>query len=265
LDSLARPELLECRFDPLTLAEAVDLCLGWCLGPRVPRTVVTANAAVLCQMRRDPELGAACRRADLLVADGMSVVWTSRLAGIPFPERVAGIDLMSRLLEEASALGLSAYFLGARAEVVAELVRRCAKSFPGLTVAGSHHGYFAPAEHDRIVAQVRESEAHLLFVGMPSPFKETWCERHRLQLNVPVMMGVGGSFDVLAGYVPRAPRRVQSLGLEWLWRLAMEPRRMWRRYLTTNLEFAWRAAGEIRKHRAARAGAGAHIEGREFP
>jgi poly-beta-1,6-N-acetyl-D-glucosamine synthase len=248
-----RVDLLDCPFDPVTMTEAVDRCLEWCLGPRVPRTVVTANAALLCMMRRDRELDAACRGADLIVPDGMSVVWTSRLAGSPFPERVAGVDLMSQLLQAASACGLSAYFLGSRPEVVAELVRQCATRFPGLTVAGSHHGYFGPAEHGRIVAEVRDSGAHLLFVGMPSPFKETWCERYRRELNVPVIMGVGGSFDVLAGFVPRAPRRAQAMGLEWLWRLAMEPRKMWRRYLTTNLEYAWRAGGEIRRRRAARA------------
>jgi exopolysaccharide biosynthesis WecB/TagA/CpsF family protein len=253
LHANGRIELLDCPFDPVTMPEAVDRCLDWCLGPRVARTVFTANAAVLCMMRRDPELRAACRRADLVLADGMSVVWTSRLAGTPVPERVAGIDLMSRLLEEASACGLSAYFLGARPAVVAELARQCERRYVGLSVAGYHHGYFGPDDHDRVIARVRESGAHILFVGMPSPFKETWCERNRQRLNVPVLMGVGGAFDVLAGYVQRAPPRAQALGLEWLWRLAMEPRKMWRRYLTTNVEYAWRAGGEIRKRRAARA------------
>jgi N-acetylglucosaminyldiphosphoundecaprenol N-acetyl-beta-D-mannosaminyltransferase len=89
----------------------------------------------------------------------------------------------------------------------------------------------------------------MLFVGMPSPFKETWCERHRAALDVPVIMGVGGSFDVLAGYVRRAPRLVQSAGLEWSWRLAMEPRKMWKRYLLTNSEYLSLAAGEILRHR----------------
>jgi N-acetylglucosaminyldiphosphoundecaprenol N-acetyl-beta-D-mannosaminyltransferase len=244
-----RPELLACPFDPVTMAAAVEACVGWCRGPRAPHTVITANAAILCMMRRDPELGEACRRGDLIVADGMSVVWTSRLAGLRFPERVAGVDMMARLLEAGSAHELRVYLLGARPEVVAALARRCGRDYPGLTVAGFRDGYFGPADHASIVAEIRAAAPHLLFVGMPSPFKETWCERHRAELDVPVIMGVGGSFDVLAGYVRRAPRLIQSAGLEWSWRLAMEPRKMWKRYLVTNSEYLSLAAGEILRHR----------------
>jgi N-acetylglucosaminyldiphosphoundecaprenol N-acetyl-beta-D-mannosaminyltransferase len=250
MDRSGRPDLLECPFDPVALSSAVARCIEWCLGPRAPHTVVTANAALLCMMRRDPGLREACRRGDLILADGMSVVWTSRLAGAPFPERVAGVDLMARLLEAASGHGLSVYLLGARREVVAELARRCVRDHPGLRVAGFRDGYFGPADEDAIVEDIRRSAPHLLFVGMPSPFKETWCERHRAALDVPVIMGVGGSFDVLAGHVRRAPRLVQSLGLEWSWRLAMEPRRMWKRYLLTNSEYLWLAAREILRRRA---------------
>lgn len=231
------------------MRSAVDLCLEWCLGPRAPHTVITANAAILCMMRRDPELRAACRRGDLILADGMSVVWTSRLAGVAFPERVAGIDMMARLLAVASVHRLSVYFLGARPEVVQTLVRACRHDHPGLVVAGFRDGYFGPDDNARVVDDIRRSAPHMLFVGMPSPFKETWGERHRTALDVPVIMGVGGSFDVLAGYVRRAPRLVQSVGLEWSWRLAMEPRKMWKRYLVTNSEYLSLAAGEILKRR----------------
>ena len=247
-------ELLHLPFDHVTLQTAVDRCLEWCLGPRAPHTVITANAAILCMMRRDPELREACRHGDLIVPDGMSVVWTSRFAGAPLPERVTGVDLMARLLEEGSRLRLRAFFLGARPEVVAELARRCACEYPGLVVAGYRDGYFGPAEHEEVVEEIRRAAPHMLFVGMPSPFKETWCERHRAALDVPMLMGVGGSFDVLAGYLPRAPRLVQSLGLEWSWRLAMEPGKLWKRYLVTNSEYLWLAAGEILKRRIGLAG-----------
>jgi N-acetylglucosaminyldiphosphoundecaprenol N-acetyl-beta-D-mannosaminyltransferase len=247
-----RTDLLGCPFDRMTMQSAVAQCLEWCLGPRSPHTVITANAAILCSMRRDAEMQDACRRADLVVADGMSVVWASRLAGGSLPERVAGVDLMSRLLAAASGSRLSVYFLGAKPEVVDELVRRCGRDFPGLTVAGSRDGYFGPAEEDAVIASIRQSAPHMLFVGMPSPFKDKWCERHRQALNVPVIVGVGGSFDVLAGYVQRAPRALQSMGLEWSWRVAMEPRRMWKRYLVTNSEFLWLAAGEILSRRLGR-------------
>jgi N-acetylglucosaminyldiphosphoundecaprenol N-acetyl-beta-D-mannosaminyltransferase len=247
----ARPELLGCPFDRVTMSAAVERCLAWCEGPRAPHTVITANAAILCMMRRDPELREACRRGDLIVPDGMSVVWTSRLAGLPFPERITGVDLMVRLLEAATARPLRAYFLGARPEVVSELARRCGRDYPGLEVAGFRDGYFAPSEHEAVVEGIRRSSPHLLFVGMPSPFKETWCERHRQALGVPVIMGVGGTFDVLAGYVRRAPRLVQSMGMEWSWRLAMEPGKLWKRYLVTNTQYLWLAAREVWKHRSA--------------
>jgi N-acetylglucosaminyldiphosphoundecaprenol N-acetyl-beta-D-mannosaminyltransferase len=249
VDPSARRELLECPFDRETMRSAVDRCVQWCLGPRAPHTVITANAAILCMMRADPELREACLRGDLIVADGMSVVWTSRLAGIPFPERVPGVEMTAHLLEAASEHALRVYFLGARGEVVADLARRCARDYPGLVVAGYRDGYFRPEDHPAIVDEIRQAAPHMLFVGMPSPFKETWCERHRAALDVPVIMGVGGTFDVLAGYVRRAPRLLQSTGLEWSWRLLMEPRKMWRRYLVTNSEYVCLAAAEILKRR----------------
>lgn len=250
MDPHHRRELLGLAFDPATMAEAVALCLEWCRAPRAPHTVITANASILCLMRRDPELAAACRAGDLILADGMSVVWTSKLAGLGFPERVAGVEMMERLLERASEERLRVFFLGAKREVLDALVARCARDYPGLTVAGHRDGYFEPAHHDAVAAEVRASGAHFLFVGMPSPFKETWCERHRATLDVPVVMGVGGAFDVMAGHVRRAPRILQVLGLEWSWRLLMEPRKMWKRYLLTNSEYLWRAAGEIVRLRA---------------
>jgi N-acetylglucosaminyldiphosphoundecaprenol N-acetyl-beta-D-mannosaminyltransferase len=250
VDPSERRELLECPFDRETMRSAVERCVQWCLGPRAPHTVITANAAILCMMRADPELREACVRGDLIVADGMSVVWTSRLAGIPFPERVPGVEMTAHLLQAASEHALRVYFLGAREEVVADLARRCVRDYPGLVVAGFRDGYFRPEDHAAIVEEIRRAAPHMLFVGMPSPFKETWCERYRTALDVPVIMGVGGTFDVLAGYVRRAPRLLQSMGLEWSWRLLMEPRKMWRRYLVTNSEYLWLAAAEILRRRA---------------
>ncbi len=250
-----RSELLELPFDVETMRGAVDRCMAWCREPRAPHTVITANSAILCMMRDDAELRQACLAGDLIVADGMSVVWTSRMKGTPFPERITGVDLMARLLEAGAREGLSAYFLGAKPEVVKTLVDRCAVRYPGLKIAGFRDGYFKPADHAAIVEDIRARAPHFLFVGMPSPFKETWCERHRERLNVPVIMGVGGSFDVHAGHVKRAPEWLQGIGMEWSWRLAMEPRKMWKRYLTTNTQFAWLAAREIVARRLGAAGA----------
>jgi N-acetylglucosaminyldiphosphoundecaprenol N-acetyl-beta-D-mannosaminyltransferase len=238
-----RAEFMGCPFDRVEMDEAVRRAVAWCRGERRPHTIVTMNAAVLVAMRRDPELARACRAGDLVVADGVPVLWASRLAGAPLPGRVAGVDLMPRLLDAAAEHGLPVFFLGAREEVVRALVALCAARWPHLAIAGFRDGYFGPEQAPAVVAQIRRSGAAMLFVGMPSPFKETWCERNREALGVPVILGVGGSFDVLAGFVPRAPAVLQRAGLEWAWRLAMEPRRLFRRYLVTNSIFLARTAG----------------------
>jgi N-acetylglucosaminyldiphosphoundecaprenol N-acetyl-beta-D-mannosaminyltransferase len=247
-----KAELLGLTFDVVTMDGAVARCLALCHAPRASHTVMTANASHLCMMRRDPLLERACQAASLVVADGMSVVWALRASGQPAPERVAGIDLMTRLLAAAEANSLSVYFLGARQEVVSTLVERCRELHPKLEIGGFRNGYFGPNDHLAIVEEIRASGAHILFIGMPSPFKETWSEEHRERLNIPVIMGVGGSFDVLGGFVRRAPPWIQSVGFEWSWRLLMEPRKLWKRYLTTNSEFIWLAGREIIARRLGR-------------
>ena len=240
-----KAELLGLRFDTVTMAAAVSRCLELCRTPRTSHMVITANASHLCMMRRDQQLATACKAGDLTVADGMAVVWALRASGQPIPERVAGVDLMAKLLEAAETHGLSVFFLGAKPEVVAALAERCRVQYPRLQIAGYRDGYFGPEQHEAVVDEIRASQAHMLFVGMPTPFKETWCERYRDRFDVPLIMGVGGSFDVLAGFIQRAPPWVQSIGFEWFWRLIMEPRKLWKRYLKTNSEFIWLAGREI--------------------
>src|SRR5262249_43195592 len=166
-------------FDVTSMQGAVDRCLAWCTGPRKPHTIITANAATVCMTQTDPGLRQACLEADLVVPDGMSVVWTSWMTKEPFPERVTGVDLMTRLLEKGSQGRLRVYFLGATHQVVSRLVERCAERHPGLVVCGYRDGYFSPEEQAAIVEQIRELAPDLLFVGMPSPFKETFCQRNR--------------------------------------------------------------------------------------
>jgi N-acetylglucosaminyldiphosphoundecaprenol N-acetyl-beta-D-mannosaminyltransferase len=247
-----KSELLGVAFEAVAMDAAVARCLELCRAPRTSHTVITANASHLCMMRRDHELAQSCRAAHLTVADGMSVVWALRASGQAAPERVAGVDLMWRLLAAAGEHRLRVYFLGARREVVTALVQTARTQWPAIEIAGFRDGYFGPDDHMNIVEEIRASQPHLLFVGMPSPFKEVWCERHRERLNVPVIIGVGGSFDVLAGFIRRAPRWAQAAGLEWLWRLLMEPRKLWKRYLTTNCEFVWLAGREIVARRLGR-------------
>jgi N-acetylglucosaminyldiphosphoundecaprenol N-acetyl-beta-D-mannosaminyltransferase len=247
-----KSELLGVSFEAVAMQAAVARCLEFCRAPRTSHTIITANAFHLCMVRRNRELAQSCRAAHLTVADGMSVVWALRASGQSAPERVAGVDLMARLLAAAGEHRLRVYFLGARPEVVRTLVEKSRTQYPGIEIAGFRDGYFGADDHLGIVEEIRASQADMLFVGMPSPFKELWCEQHRERLDVPVIIGVGGSFDVLAGFVRRAPRWVQEAGLEWLWRLMMEPRKLWKRYLSTNFEFIWLASWEIVARRLGR-------------
>src|SRR5580658_6249970 len=198
--SMERAELLGLSFDAVTMETAVARCIEFCRVPRTSHTVITANAFHLCMMRRNRELALSCRAAHLTVADGMSVVWALRASGQPAPERVAGVDLMARLLAAAGEHRLRVYFLGARREVVTALVETSRIQYPGIEIAGFRDGYFGLDDHLDIVEEIRASRAHILFVGMPSPFKEIWCERHRERLDVPIIIGVGGSSLVLAGF-----------------------------------------------------------------
>src|SRR5262249_47541667 len=157
--------------------------------------------------------------SDLVLADGMSLVWVARTLGVGLRHRVAGVDLMVELIEAAGREGLRLFFLGAREEVVCKLIDSVRKNTPGAVIAGYHNGYFTPREYDEVVRQIRESHADFLFVGMPTPFKEVWCHDYRYELGVPVIVPVGGAFDVLAGAVQRAPRWMQACCLEWFWRL----------------------------------------------
>jgi len=249
-----RASLLGVEFDAITLNQAVKRCVDFCRHPDNFHIVTTINASHLCMMQRDAELVKACSAADMVVADGMPVVWAIRASGQQMPERVPGIDLMDVLLKVAASNELRVYFLGAQQHVVEKLALLYKARFPGLQIAGFRNGYFGPDEHKAIVDEIRASGAHILFIGLPSPFKEIWSERYRDQLQVPVILGVGGSFDVLAGFIRRAPRLFQSLGLEWFWRLMMEPRKLWKRYLSTNSEFIWRACGDVIARRAYAAG-----------
>ena len=201
------------------------------------------NAAKVVNLHRDEVLRTSLLECDLLLADGQSVVWASRVVGHPLPERVAGIDLFEALLGEADRRGHRVYLLGARQEVLDTVLDVVARRWPGLVVAGSRNGYFSDDEAAEVAEEIRRSRADLLFLAMTSPKKENFLGRHGARTGVPVMHGVGGSFDVMAGVVRRAPVAWQRLGMEWAYRLVQEPRRLWRRYLVTNTSFVamtWR-------------------------
>ncbi|WMX48199.1 WecB/TagA/CpsF family glycosyltransferase [Streptomyces roseicoloratus] len=239
-----RQNLFGVTIDALTMDQTVARCLATVrAGERLEIGVV--NAAKLVNMRRDPALARAVAGCDLVLADGQAVVWAGRLLRRPLPERVAGIDLFMRLLAEAEREGLSVYFLGARQEVLERMLRRVAVRFPGLRVAGSRNGYFDDGEQPAVADAIAESGADMLFLGMTSPKKEIFTAGYGDRSKVALVHGVGGSFDILAGITRRAPERWQRLGLEWLYRTLQEPRRLGRRYLTTNVSFALMTGREL--------------------
>lgn len=232
-----RQILLDCPVDVLTMAETVDLARK-AMQCRNRLQHVALNVAKLVNTRRDPVLSADVTSSDLVGIDGMGIVWAARLLGLPVQERVSGIDLLTELLAVCSQDGFRPYFLGATPKVLELCERQVLAKYPAIRFAGLRDGYFAPDRESDVVADIRDSGADCLFIGMPSPRKERFLAAHRDDLNVPFIMGVGGSFDVLAGQISRAPVRMQALGLEWLYRVYQEPGRMWWRYARTNTLFA---------------------------
>jgi len=301
--------VLDVPIHAMRLTEVLDV-IDAAIAGRRRLLIGVVNAAKIVAMRKDTMLRDSVLGADLVLADGMAVVWASRLLGQPLPERVAGIDLMFGMLERGSAglratlggtgaassngqngrghaaagssiaaagpwiaaagsssaaagepvppgrggdgltrrrsphaaRGYRVYCLGATEEVSKLITERIARDYPGIVLAGRHHGYFNDAAEPQIVEAIRASNADILFVAMSPPKKEIFLARWFDRLDVPVCHGVGGAFDVFAGKTKRAPARWQKLGLEWLYRVVQEPRRMWKRYLVTNAVFCWMLA-----------------------
>jgi N-acetylglucosaminyldiphosphoundecaprenol N-acetyl-beta-D-mannosaminyltransferase len=199
---------------------------------------VAINVAKLVKMRRDPELRRDVTESDIIGVDGAGIVWGARALGIKVPERVAGIDLMERLLALCSVQNFRPYLLGTRRSVLEKAVENAHRHWPGLTLAGYRDGYFSESEEHGIVEDIRSTAPDCLFIALPTPRKERFVHRYRDTIGVPFVMGVGGSFDILAGEVSRAPRPMQNAGLEWLYRVYQEPKRMWWRYFSTNAVYA---------------------------
>lgn len=252
------PIVLGAPIRAATLEEAVQLC-DEAIQSRRRTLIGVVNAAKLVNMRSDAALRKAVLAADVIFADGMSVVWAARRLGHRLPERVAGIDLMTRLMEHSAARGYRCYLLGATQDVLDEVVRR-AQQEHGVRIAGARNGYFDAEEEPSLAREIADSGADILFAAMSSPKKELFLARWADELNCPVLHGVGGAFDVMAGKVKRAPATWQRLGLEWLYRVLQEPGRLWRRYLVTNSAFCWWVG---REWLARRLGRGPSVSGDE--
>ena len=216
--------------------DSIELCTR-AIENRERLRIGVVNAAKIINMRQSRELRDAVTQSDIVLADGMSVVWASRLLSSPLPERVNGTNLFEELLKLANNKNYRVYLLGARQETLEELCHRIEKWHPELQIAGARNGYFNDRDAPGVAKEIYQSRADMLFVGITSPKKEIFMAKYGDVLDVPVIHGVGGSFDVLAGLVKRAPISWQKSGFEWLYRIIQEPRRMWKRYLITNTKF----------------------------
>lgn len=224
------------QIDALTMDETIAAVDGLIAAGGVHQHVVV-NVAKVVQAERDPELKAIINSCDLVNADGQPIVWAARLLGKRLPQRVTGIDLMTRLFARAEGAGYSVYLLGARKQVVERVVRRLERQHPRLTIAGWRDGYWPPEDEEAVVDAIAVSHPTILFLAIPSPAKERFLARWKDRVGAAFTMGVGGSFDVYSGTVRRAPVWLQRAGLEWLFRTAQEPRRMLRRYVNDGFRF----------------------------
>jgi len=228
---------------PITMEQALDR-VDAAIATRTRLRIGVVNAAKIVNMASDASLREDVLASDLVLADGASVVWARRLLGRPLPERVAGIDLMIGILRRGNERGYRVFCLGATREVLDGVCARIAADFPGIVLVGARDGYYSDADEEALAAEIDQSKPDVIFVAMTSPRKERFLARWSQRLDVRVWHGVGGSFDVLAGKVRRAPRLWQQLGVEWLYRVLQEPRRLWKRYLVTNTVFCAMVARE---------------------
>lgn len=241
-----RRQVLHTQIDPLSADEVQDRVLDWALG-RASRYVVCANAHVVVEAAADPAYGRTIDGADLVTPDGAPVAWMLRHLGHTGQQRVSGPDLMWSLLGGCAREGVSVYFYGATPHALRRLRARVEDAFPALVVAGAESPPFHPltaAEDAGVVRRINQSGAGVIFVGLGCPKQERWMAAHRGRIQ-GVMLGVGAAFDFHAGTTSRAPAWMRNHGLEWLHRLASEPRRLWKRYLVTNTLFVLGAARQL--------------------
>ena len=191
-----------------------------------PRHIVTADASMAVIARRDPELRAIVAGADLVTPDGAGILWASRLLRTPITQKVSGVDLVGHACRLSAERGWRMFFLGAAPGVAEEAARNLRERFPGAQIVGTHDGYFTPDQEPDVLARIKAAMPDVLLVAFGIPKQEKWITRHKAALNVPVSIGIGGSFDVYSGRVSRAPVWMQEHSLEWLHRLASNPKKI---------------------------------------
>lgn len=239
--------IFDIEVDNLTLDETI-MVINRSIAYKQPLMHIVVNAAKLVNMQNDIELKRSIQNADLVNADGMAVVWASKLLGKPLKERVAGIDLFTGLIANAAKRHEKVFLLGAKQDIVEKVADVFTKKYGAEIIGGFKNGYFKTSEENDIVQQIVDSGSTYLFVAMSSPKKEIFLSEHKEALSkLGFIMGVGGSFDVVAGKVKRAPLWMQKIGMEWFYRFLQEPKRMWKRSFIDNGKFIGLVIKEINK------------------
>ena len=206
-------QILDVPFDALTMAEAVEKVMGF-LADGKQHYICTPNPEIVMEAQQDKELMKILREADLVVPDGIGVVWASRYSEILLTERVAGYDLTQNIFSRIAGKNETVYFFGGAPGVASNAARQMKKVYPGLKIVGGHNGYFDAEEEKKIIADIKRLSPSILLVGLGAPKQEKWIYEHLEEVGAKVAIGVGGSFDVMAGNVKRAPKMFQKLGLE---------------------------------------------------
>jgi N-acetylglucosaminyldiphosphoundecaprenol N-acetyl-beta-D-mannosaminyltransferase len=224
----------------LSQEQILDQMAYWIDTHSPGHSIVVANTHVVMERKANPELKLAIDQADLVVPDGMPLVFAGRVRGFPKTQRVDGPTLLIKALEKSNRNRWRHFFFGSTPEVLDGIQAEITRSWPGVQVSGMFSPPFhllSTEEDETIIQQINASKSDILWIGLGCPKQEIWMFRHRDRVNVPVMIGVGMAFDILAGNKPRAPYWMQENGLEWLFRLINEPKRLWKRYLINNTQF----------------------------
>ncbi len=219
-----RLKILGIGIDRVTSQQAMDK-IGEFIASGQSHQIVTANAEIIYQASRNEKMRNVINNAQMVTADGSGVIWASRQLGEPLEERVTGIDLVNSICERSAADKWKIYILGSAPGVAATAAVNIRDKFPGCNIVGTHHGYFNGKEEKQILAELKQLKPDVLFVALGAPKQEYWIADHLADLGIPVGMGIGGSMDVLSGNVKRAPKWMQKMSLEWLYRIAIQPTR----------------------------------------
>lgn len=243
-----RINILNTTIDVLTMKETIDLVEKY-ITTKTPLHLMGVNADKINEVNANKLMSEIVNKCGVINADGASVVLASKYLKKPLPERVAGIDLMMNLVELADQKSYKIFLLGAKEEVVKKTKEKLIQKYPKLNVVGIRNGYFKEADWERVSEQIEKTNPDLVFVGITSPIKEYLIEYLQNKGHKEVFMGVGGSFDVISGNIPRAPLWMQKMNLEWLFRMLQEPKRLFKRYFVGNTKFINAVIHEkIRKH-----------------